>query len=71
MRVLATFKDFNFHKMIKPRPNAIPPTTTLWDDGIPRSAQSADNINLAFYIPKMFTTDWTVGSSFIFAKLLH
>ncbi|KZP15414.1 hypothetical protein FIBSPDRAFT_867352 [Athelia psychrophila] len=55
----SVFKDFDFETAVKRRPNPIPPTLTLWDDDIPRSAQSADGINMAFYLPQFMTRNWT------------
>lgn len=60
---VAVFKDFHFERAVQRRPNPIPPTLTLWDDDIPRSAQSADGVNMAFYLPKFMNEDWTVSLS--------
>lgn len=53
------FKDFDFDRAVRKLPNPIPPNLTIWDDNTPRSAQSKDGINMAFYIPNFLTSDWT------------
>jgi hypothetical protein len=47
------FPNFDFHlaatKCIRPKP---PPTTITWEDDIPKSGGSQDNVTLIYYLPK-------------------
>lgn len=43
------------------RHNAVPVDETVWADDVPRLAKSGDGLNVAFYMPNMFTPDWTVS----------
>lgn len=58
-----TFEDFDYSRSLKYRPNPIPTQATSWSGGIARSAISNDGINLAFYLPNTFTTDWTARTT--------
>lgn len=59
------FQDFSFNGAANRRANPKPATATVWDDNIPRSAQSADGVNMAFYIPNFMSPSWTVRITFI------
>ena len=47
------FPDFDFHLAATKRIRPKPPTTTItWEDDIPKSGGSQDNVTLIYYLPK-------------------